>query len=91
MKRLLLLVLLAVLLTSCEQYHSTGPDMPFPIEKGAVRTTETDDYIATEVCIGLNGTCHPVWKLESISKKTKGDIRDNGHEPAAVPETGNLF
>lgn len=71
MKKLILLLALAFVMCGCEEYYSHGPKMPFTVTKGSIRTTETSDYIATEVCIDLIGTERktPVWKLESIQKK----------------------
>jgi hypothetical protein len=42
--------------------------MPFDVPKGSTRITETNEYIATEVCVMLDGKT-PIWKLESIQKK----------------------
>jgi len=52
----------------CTNYRSRGPLMPFDVPKGSIRITETNEYIATEVCVMLDGKT-PVWKLESIQKK----------------------
>ena len=71
MKKLILLLTLAFVMCGCDEYKSNGPKMPFTVTKGSIRTTETSDYIATEVCIDLIGINRktPVWKLESIQKK----------------------
>lgn len=71
MKKLILLLALAFVMCGCEEYNSRGPKMPFTVTKGSIRTTETSDYIATEVCINLEGIDRrtPVWKLESVQKK----------------------
>jgi len=77
MKKIVLLVMLALATAGCnENYKSEGPTMPFKIEVGSVRTTETKDYAATETCVSvmLNGT--PVWKLESIKKKSNTIVKE---------------
>lgn len=73
MKKLILLLAFVSLMCGCEEYNSNGPKMPFTVTKGSIRTTETSDYIATEVCVDLLGVERktPVWKLESIKKKTE--------------------
>lgn len=71
MKKLILLLAIALVMCGCEEYSSRGPKMPFDVHKGSIRTTETDEYIATEVCVMLDGVERktPVWKLQSIEKK----------------------
>lgn len=73
MKKLILLLALAFVMCGCTtRYQSRGPRMPFDVHKGSIRTTETDEYIATEVCVMLNGVGKiPVWKLESVQKKNQ--------------------
>ena len=73
MKKLILLLTLAFVMCECTpDYQSRGPRMPFDVPKGSIRTTETDEYIAIEVCVmvdGVDGFKKPVWKLESFQKK----------------------
>lgn len=71
MKKLILLLVLAFVMCRCKEYHSHGLRMPFAVTKGSIRTTETSDYVATEVCVMVDGIDEgtPVWKLESIQKK----------------------
>lgn len=71
MKKLIILLALVFVMHGCNNYESSGPEMPFPIEKGSVRTTETSDYIATEVCVYVNGIekTVPVWRLVEVKKK----------------------
>ena len=65
---------LAFVMCECtNKYQSRGPRMPFDVHKGSIRITETDEFIATEVCVmvdGVEGVKTPVWKLESIQKRT---------------------
>lgn len=73
MKKLILLLALAFMMCECTtKYQSKGPRMPFDVHEGSIRTTETDEYIATEVCVmvdGVEGLKTPFWKLESVQKK----------------------
>lgn len=71
MKKLILLFVLAFVICGCTtNYQSKGPRMPFDVHKGSIRTTETDEYIAIEVCVMIDGHLKtPIWKLESIQKK----------------------
>lgn len=72
MKKLILLALAFVMCGCTADYQSSGPRMPFDVPKGSIRITETDKYIATEVCVmldGLEGKKVPVWELKTIQKK----------------------
>lgn len=73
MKKLILLLALAFVMCGCTtNYQSRGPRMPFDVPKGSIRITETDKYIATEVCVmldGVEGRKTPVWELETIQEK----------------------
>lgn len=69
MKKLILLLTLALIMCGCVQPVGgtrTGERMSVPIEKEATRLTITPDYIIVETCIGLNGFYKPYWKCNKI-------------------------
>ena len=68
MKRLIkvFVLLTAVLaLSSC----AGGISYRMKVKKGDIRTTESDEYVLTEVCTGTNGFGYPLWKKVSIQNK----------------------
>lgn len=68
MKKLIkvFVLLIAVLaLSSC----SGGISYKMKVKKGDIRTTETDEYVLTEVCTGINGFGCPLWEKVSIQNK----------------------
>ena len=62
---------LAFVMCGCEEYNSHGPKMPFTITKGSIRTTETSDYIATEVCIDLMGIVKGELQFGNLSQSKR--------------------
>ncbi len=65
MKKVIILVLGLIILSSC----ASDTNFHVPIKEGDTRTTETKDYIMTEVCTGANSFGHLFWKKVSIEKK----------------------
>ncbi len=68
MKKLIkvFVLLTAVLaLSSC----AGGISYKMKVKKGDIRTTESDEYVLTEVCTGTNGFGYPSWEKVSIQKK----------------------
>lgn len=65
MKKIIIGILLLSILTSCRGIH-----YPVSIKEGDKRITETEEYVITEVCTGINGFGHPFWSYLSIERKT---------------------
>ena len=65
MKKVIIIVLGLIILSSC----APGTNFRIPIKEGDTRTTETKDYIMTEVCTGSSAAGIPHWEKVSIRKK----------------------